>query len=173
MLRLRAGFGVSAKADVLAYLLGTAERSASTQETAEATHYSRATVGSALSDMTRAGFIQETSSRPARYFAPIRPWAELLRSNGEHSAPEGAPSWRYWAGVFAFLSHADRLAQEASSESDYLISSRARDIYERYASAFERNRIEAPRAESYRGPAYLEGFQETARIVTDWTERHL
>lgn len=173
MLRLRAGFGVSAKADVLAYLLGIGEQSASTQETAEATQYSRATVGGALGDMARAGFIQETTGRPARYFAPAHPWAQLLELNGRDGASEDAPAWRYWAGVFAFLAYSDRLAQETGGESDYLVSSRARDLYERYAAALEKSRIQVPQPNSYRGAAYLEGFQEAVRIVADWTERHL
>ena len=173
VLRLRAGFGVSAKADVLAYLLGIGERPAGTQETAEATKYSRATVGNALGDMTQAGFIQETSERPARYFAPVRLWTELLRLDGQHSAPEGAPSWRYWAGAFAFLAHVDRLAQGADEKSTYLLSSRARDLYKRYESAFERNRIQVPRPERYRGPAYLEGLQETVEVLSGWVVEHV
>ena len=173
MLRLRAGFGVSAKADVLAYLLGIGEQSASTQETAEATAYSRATVGGALGDMARAGFIQETTGRPARYFAPAHPWAQLLELDGRNQASEDAPAWRHWAGVFAFLACADRLAQETGSESDYLVSSRARDIHERYSDALEKSRIQVPQPRDYRGAAYLEGFQETTRLVTDWTECHL
>lgn len=171
VLRLRAGFGVSAKADVLAYLLGVDERSASRQETAEATGYSRATVRAALHDLTRARFIQEASGRPARYFAPVRPWSVLLRFDRQQLAPDRAPRWRYWASVFAFLAHVDRWAQErseAENESAYLLSSRARDLFERYESAFERNRIQVPHPETLRGAAYLEGFEETIDMLTDW-----
>lgn len=173
VLRLRAGFGVSAKADVLAYLLGIGEQSASTQETAEATQYSRATVGGALGDMARAGFIQETTGRPARYFALAQPWAQLLELNGRDEASEDALVWRHWAGVFAFLACADRLVQKTGDESDYLVSSHARDLFETYTATFEKNRIQVPRPEDYRGAAYLKGFHETTRIVADWTERHL
>jgi hypothetical protein len=176
VLRLRAGFGVSAKADVLAYLLGTRERASSVQETADATAYSRATVGGALGDMARAGFIEETGDRTARYFAPVRPWAQLLTFE---SGPAGAdrspaaPAWRYWSGVFSFLAEADRWARSAEGESDYLLSSRARDIFIRHQPAFEKNRIEAPRPEAYRGAAYLEGFEETVDALIRWLPEHL
>ncbi|NBF39495.1 MAG: hypothetical protein GVY14_03680 [Spirochaetes bacterium] len=176
VLRLRAGFGVSAKADVMAYLLGTRERAASVQETADATAYSRATVGGALSDMARAGFIQEIGDRTARYFAPVRPWAQLLQfesgSAGTDRSPV-TPAWRYWSGLFAFLAQTDRWARSADDLSDYLRSSRARDIYIRYQPALDRNRIDAPRPEAYRGATYLEGFEETVDVLVRWLPGHL
>jgi hypothetical protein len=178
VLRLRAGFGVSAKADVLAYLLGTRERAASVQETADATAYSRATVGGALGDMARAGFIQETGDRSARYFAPVRPWAQLLGferrpADADGAAANGAPAWRYLSGLFAFLAQTDRWAREADDLSDYLLSSRARDVYIRHQPAFEKNRIDVPRPEAYKGAAYLEGFEETVDDLIRWLPEHL
>ncbi len=178
VLRLRAGFGVSAKADVLAYLLGIRERAASVQETADATAYSRATVGGVLGDMARAGFIRETGDRSARYFAPVRPWAQLLGFDGRPDGADGAtedrsPVWRYWSGVFAFLAQTDRWARSAEDQSDYLRSSRARDTYIRYQPAFEKNRIDLPRPEAYRGAAYLEGFEETVDALVRWIPEHL
>jgi hypothetical protein len=176
VLRLRAGFGVSAKADVLAYLLGTRERAASVQETADATAYSRATAGGALGDMARAGFIEETGDRSARYFAPVLPWAQLLEfESGPANADRSpvAPAWRYWSGVFAFLAAADRWARSAESQSDYLLSSRARDLYIRCQPAFEKNRIDAPHPEAYKGAAYLEGFEETVDVLVRWLPEHL
>lgn len=178
VLRLRAGFGVSAKADALAYLLGTRERASSVQETADATAYSRATVGGVLGDMARARFIQETGDRSARYFAPVRPWAHLLGFDGrpadsDGAVANGAPAWRYWSGVFAFLAQTDRWVRSAKGQSDYLRSSRARDLYIRYQPAFEKNRIDVPRPEAYRGAAYLEGFEETVDTFIRWLPEHL
>ena len=169
---------VAGLADVLAYLLGTRERAASTQETADATAYSRATVGGALGDMARAGFIQETGDRTARYFAPVRPWAQLLGFDGRPDVVGGAtedraPAWRYWSGLFAFLAQTDRWAREADDLSDYLRSSRARDLYIRYRPAFEKNRIDVPRPEVYQGAAYLEGFEETVDALIRWLPKHL
>ena len=52
-------------------------------------------------------------------------------------------------------------------------SVRARDVFERHEPAFEKNRIAVPRAESYRGAAYLEGFEETAEVLSGWVAGHV
>ena len=78
LLRLRAGCGMSAKADVLAFLLGMEEQPATTKKATEATGYSRATISGALDDLSRAGFIQKTRGRPAEYRAPYPVWMSLL-----------------------------------------------------------------------------------------------
>lgn len=64
MLRLRAGFGVSAKADVLTYLLGIGGNLATVQSMAEATGYTEATARGAASDMALADLIREAEGRP-------------------------------------------------------------------------------------------------------------
>jgi DNA-binding transcriptional ArsR family regulator len=177
LLRLRAGFGVSAKADVLAYLIGIEERPVGRQDVAEATGYSRPTVRGALRDLTRAGFIREHTGRPIRYVAPIGRWNELLRleapSVSSENRPNGTPIWRHWAGVFSFLTSAADLARRAGEESDYVLSSKARDLFERHAPVFEENRIRVPDPTSYRGPEYLDGFVETARALAEWIPSHL
>lgn len=187
VLRLRAGFGVNAKAEVLAYLLGIHEREASTQEIADATAYSRPTVGGALQDMARAGFIQETGRRSARYVAPVKPWAELLQFGGERrpvrsadSSDAGSPNptqvvatWQPWADVFAFLAETSEWADASKDASDYLRSSQARDLYERYQHVFASVRLDVPHPEAYRGAAYLDAFAETVQTVTGWMDAHL
>jgi hypothetical protein len=189
MLRLRAGFGVSAKADVLAYLLGVDERRESTREAAEATGYSRDTVRGALQDLERAEFIQKTASRPTRYSVSSRPWAELLGflepSNGRREeeqhrrgrqgklVEENVPAWRHWADVYAFLAEAAQLAEEAENKSDYLASSSARDVFERHEHVFEANRLNVPDPSRYQGKEYLDGFEETVEILCRWIEENL
>lgn len=173
LLRLRAGFGVSAKADVLAYLLGIDERSASTQEATGATGYSRATVRNALGDLSRAGFIEETAGRPTRYFAPRRPWAGLLYPNEREVRREELPMWRYWGAIFPFLAKATEWARDEGGQTEYLMSTRARDLFEEHADAFEANRIRVPRPDEYRGAAYLEGFTDTIEELTRWIPEHL
>jgi len=189
MLRLRAGFGVSAKADVLSYLLGVDERRESTREAAEATGYSRDTVRGALQDLERAGFIQKTTSRPTRYSVSSRPWAELLGflepSNGKReedqrlrgsqgkSVKEDVPAWRHWADVYAFLAEAAQLAEEAENKSDYLASSSARDVFERHEHVFEANRLNVPDPSRYQGKEYLDGFRETVDALYRWIEGNL
>ena len=58
-LRLRAGFGINAKADVLALLLGLAGAPADLKLIAAATAYTERAVRTAAEEMALAGFIQE------------------------------------------------------------------------------------------------------------------
>lgn len=172
VLRLRAGCGVTAKADVLAYLLGLRERAATTQETADATGYARVTVRGALIDLERAGFIRSSGRGVARYRAPEAPWAQVLQFGSEDTADDreyNAPAWRYWSWLFPFLAYVDRWSSlELSAEGAYLLSSRARDLFEEYQPAFETCRIDVPRPGAYPGAAYLEAFEETVSRTTDW-----
>ncbi|NBB84861.1 MAG: hypothetical protein GVY12_01385, partial [Bacteroidetes bacterium] len=177
LLRLRAGFGVSAKADVLAYLLGTNEYAATTQETADATGYARVTVRGALIDMVRAGFVRETGHGAARFFAPGAPWAQVLQfgeGDGPDTGSTEVPAWRYWSMLFPFLAHVDTwCGRDRDGESAYLLSTHARDIFEAYQSAFEINRIDVPRPKDYPGAAYLEAFEETVDALSQWLSAHL
>ena len=197
VLRLRAGFGVTAKADVLAYLLGAHEYAATTQETADATAYARVTVRGALIDMERAGFIQETGRGAAKFFAPGAPWTQVLQlgskrasdhrasdhRNADHrnayrpdpDRPDpGMPAWRYWSSLFPFLAQVHQWGDhETEDATPYLLSSRARDIFEAYEPVFEVNRIEVPRPREYAGAAFLEAFEETIARVADWATEHV
>jgi hypothetical protein len=179
LLRLRAGFGVSAKADVLAFLLGIGEQPATTKKAAGATGYSRATVHGALDDLSRAGFIQRTGTHAAEYFALIGPWRGLLQGPGDMDA--FPPTWRYWGQVYAFLARArqwaqggqSRGAQSGGTRSEYVMSTRARDVFEEFRGAFEANRIQVPSPTQYRGEEYLDGFVKTAEEIIQWIPEHV
>jgi hypothetical protein len=172
LLRLRAGFGVSAKADVLAYLLGLDERAATVRDATWATAYSRATVGGALDDLSRAGFVEETGGRPVRYFVEGPSWEPLLL--GEPTNAGGAlPSWRHWAEVYAFLARVVQWTRADDAQSDYVRSSRARDVVDDFDRLFEANRIRVPSPDRYQGPAYLDGFAQTVERVVRWIPDHL
>lgn len=177
ILRLRAGFGVNAKADVLAFLLSTGGDRATIQDIERGTGYASVTVREATRDMALARFIRETRTHPVSYYARPRPWAELLQRDepGNHQDREPElPRWQFWVSVFAFLVHVDDLAQsEATGTGPYLQSSRARDIYETHRRALTANRIEVPDPDHYRGAEYLPAFLETVRIVSAWVGSHL
>ena len=79
VLRLRAAFGVSAKADVFAVLLGT-ERPVTVRELAGASGYSTVAVRVALGEMALAGAATPTGASPAAYRVP--------------EAGGGGPRWR-------------------------------------------------------------------------------
>ncbi|MFQ5569152.1 MAG: hypothetical protein ACE5G0_05725 [Rhodothermales bacterium] len=177
ILRLRAGFGVNAKADVLAFLLSTGGDRATIQHIVRGTGYASVTVREVTRDMALGRFIRETSTHPVSYYARPKPWAELLELDGlgKHQDQEPVlPRWRFWVPVFAFLAHVDYLAQsEVTGAGPYLQSSRARDIYEAHRRAFTDNCIEVPDPDHYRGAAYLPAFLETVRIVSAWVEYNL
>lgn len=176
LLRLRAGFGVNAKADVLAFLLGTSDRAATTNKATEAIAYSRATVSGALDDLSRAGFIAKSSGRPVEYHAPTRLWKALLwgtEGEGTEARDDPPPQWRYWAQLFAFLTRAREWAREADSGSEYMASTRARDLFEEFEGAFRANRIQVPSPAGRQGTEYLEGFQNAIERIVQWIPEHL
>lgn len=171
LLRLRAGFGVSAKADVLAYLLGREERAATVRDATWATAYSRATVGGALDDLSRAGFVEEMGGRPARYTTDVASWEGLLFD--AEGRDETFPSWRHWGEVYAFLAQVVQWTRADDTQSDYVRSSQARDVFDDFERLFEANRIRVPSPERYAGPAYLDGFVQTVERVVQWIPEHL
>jgi hypothetical protein len=169
MVRLRAGFGVNAKADALSFLLGVGGDSATVQDIASAIGYSTVAVRNALKDMVLARLIHETPGQPARYYVDVGVWVELL------DLGTARPAWTYWYSVHAFLANAYVLFKGAKAEtkSPYVLSSKARDVAEQFERAFSRNRIPIPRPSDYRGVAYLGGFRETVKSLHDWVDHVL
>lgn len=181
MLRLRAGFGVGAKADLLTFLIGNGGAYASVREAAQAISYTGAAVRNAAQEMVLAQFIEETDSRPTEYAADVRLWAELLQFNkrsehipGTHDQAIGPP-WRYWEHVLAFLTGILEWARIGAQEdwSPYILSSRARDLYARHKMAFKANRIHVPDPGDHRGTAYLSAFEVTVSRLRDWIGRNI
>jgi len=173
-LRLRAGMGVGSKADVLTFLLGLRGRLATVSEIAEATAYSTLTARNAAADMALGRLIREQEGRPMSFFAPARPWHELLdlRSDKKtESSLEEMPRWRYWLSLLAFLSHVDgwwQHAREQDEWSDRVLASKARDLIEEHTRTFALNGIPVPAFRDYRGTEFLEGFRQTVQSVADW-----
>jgi hypothetical protein len=183
VLRLRSGFGVGAKADLLAFLLGLDGERASTKEAAEALAYTEVAVRAAAQEMARARFVEETPNRPALYAADPDAWAGVLGFTDVGFAEAGdarkrgsaPPMWCYWAGVFAFLADVLAWVEEGrgAAWSPYVWSSRARDLCERHRHALDTIRIRCPDGERHRGSAYLGAFAATVREVTAWVPEHL
>jgi hypothetical protein len=169
LLRLRAGFGVGIKADVLGFLLGMQGNWASARDITEATSYTSQAVRRALEDMAVARFLEVARQIPAKYRVDPRGWMELLGIRGS------PPPWRDWQPVFAFIGDlSERAEGEASLKaSPYIISSRARDVFERHQSAFRRNRIAVPDPRDYPGEKYLGAFEETLRALGEWMQENV
>ena len=177
--RLRAAFGVGAKADTLVFLVGLRGAWASTKVISFATGYSSVTIRKAASEMSMARLIRETDERPVEYVAPAHPWAELLElypaEQGKADTP-GAPAFRFWSEIFAFLVSASewsRLAESEGGQRQHVLASRARDVVERYALAFNSNGIPTPSMDAFRGLEAAQGLHETVRVVAGWVDENV
>ncbi len=162
LLRLRAGFGVGVKADLLTFLLGMGGERISTKQAGRALGYTEAAVRTAAQEMAVARFLEETPDRPALYAADPEAWAGPLGFAG------GPPRWRYWSELFAFLAGVLAWAEEGrrSGWSLYVWSSRGRDLCERRRQELDTLRIRCPGGQ--RGDAYLEAFLGTVREAARW-----
>lgn len=178
-LRLRAGFGVGAKADAFAFLLGLRGARASVKVISMATGYSDVSIRRAVSEMVLAGLVRETRGRPAEYSVPSGDWARAL---GLHSPGQGlgtdpdVPRWRYWAEIFAYLAHVHEWSQLQGSQvsnSPRVLASKARDILEQSRLAFTFNEISVPDPTKFRGPEVIHCLAETTAILSDWIKNHL
>jgi len=177
--RLRAGFGVGAKADALVFLLGLRGGWASVKVISFATGYSTVTVRQAVGEMTLARLIRETGGRPSEYLAPSRPWATLLGfhecGNGSSTSGTG-PQWCFWADLFAFLAKVmawSRSADSTVGPSARVVASGARSLMEAHSEAFRLNDIEVPPPEAFKGRAAVEGLLETVEAVSTWAREHV
>jgi hypothetical protein len=85
------------------------------------------------------------------------------------------PAWRDWQPVFAFIGHLSKWAEGDASlkASPYILSSHARDLFERHQSAFRRNRIAVPDPQDYPGEKYLGAFEETLRALGEWMQENV
>ncbi len=175
MLRLRAAFGVGSKADALAFLLGMGGSWVSVSVICEATGYSGTAIRAAARDMALGRLIRETEDRPALYFVPAKPWAELLEIQPYGSPHEGdlaMPPWRFWSDTFGFLLRVANWAERAIESKGALevVASRARDIVLDCAHTFDLNGIQVSDPRRYRGPEFLFGLRDTVRVLDDWLE---
>jgi len=181
LFRLRAGFGVSIKSDVLGLLLGMGGSIATVKRMVDALSYSRMAIYKAALEMARARLVEKTADRPVGYFVHVKPWSEVLKldsfteSKSAITKEFGVPPWHFWPQLFAFLSDVYCWTQLKASEqrSLYLLSSQARDLYYNHKQAFVLNGIPVPGAEAYKGEQYLEAFHTTLTVVSDWLDQNL
>lgn len=160
MLRLRAGFGVGAKADVLAMLLGMRGAPARVAEMAAATGYSVRATRAAADEMARARLVHALPGTPAAYRADVAAWAPLL-------GVDAVAPWRPWSLALPFLLDVAAWGRVAEGEgwSPYVASSRARDLAERHAQALRHTGWPVPHEPDARGEAYLPAFGRLVRFV--------
>jgi len=170
-LRLRAGIGVNAKADLLSLLLGLGGEAADLKVIAAATAYTERAIRIAVQEMTLAGFIHEIEGRPSSYYAEPRAWAQLLQHQLDRSQAEfSLPRWRFWWAVFAFLAKVADWGEraEASNWTDYVASSRARDLLGHHERRLRQAQVAHWGATSSTGEGYLLEFEEFVKRLQSW-----
>ncbi len=185
MLRLRAGFGVGAKADALTFLIGISsllgERAvwASAATIAEGVSYSVASIRRALSDMSLARLVETSLDRPARHSVSVDDWVRLFRLDeapGVNRIAEGGPvvpAWRFWAQMYAFLTSGLEFSEGlgADDASAVVQASRARDLFERHRRVLAWNGIEPIDPRLFPGERFLDAFEQIVARACDWIER--
>jgi hypothetical protein len=146
LLQLRRGMGVGAKADVLAFLLGSSGVQgewANVAAIADATRYTPAAVRRVADDLAAAKFIRvpgtiESDRGVQRmYNADSAAWAQLLRV-GVHQ-----PGWGYWRERFLFIVEL-LIWIESLSEREvtpYARDVEARELLTRHSAALLRDRV--------------------------------
>jgi hypothetical protein len=169
MLRLRAGFGVGVKADLLAILLSMEGTDATVRSLSQASGYTPAAVRRAAQEMETAAFVRQTHGRPVTYYVDPDRWTALLDEK-DGTAGEG---WRSFAQLFACLARVGAWADEQRNASPYVASSAARDLYEAHRPAFELNRIPVPDPAQSAGAEYLDAFAATVRMLGEWLQARL
>jgi hypothetical protein len=133
MPRLRAAFGVGAKADVLLFLLTAPRPDASARDLATALGYTPRAVRDAAEDMTLSGLLDASGERPRRYAVQRQPWADLLLDGASF------PQWKPWSAICELVTHllAWAAASEATKASAYLKASTGRDAIETHSKRLE------------------------------------
>jgi hypothetical protein len=168
-LRLRLGFGVTAKADILAVLLGSPDRWLTARELAAALGYTTHSIRRAADDLLAARLIQATRETTTGYRLDPTPWAGWLGISAT------IPPWRHWAPAFGFVATVVAWSREETRpelSSPYLLSSQVRDIVESHQDAFVRNRIAVPLPEDHPGETYLPAFQDTLASLSTWLDEN-
>jgi hypothetical protein len=163
MLRLRLGFGVGIKADVVAHLVGLAGGGATVLQIAEATQYYSRAVRRAAEELAAAGFIEARSTAPASYRADLYRWAELLAITADEP-----PAWRPWVSVYAFVAALDVWASRPAPQSAFVLASEARDLAAEHAPALEAAGVRLSALGKHRGEAYVEPFGKALKDTAEF-----
>lgn len=174
MVRIRAGFGHGARADLLTYLIGLSnvrgDSWASVASIARALSYTVTNIRQAADEMALAGFIDQLPGASGGRGATARMfrvrtgmWQALLGG--------GTPRWHDWKETFRFALEFDRIvrAAPANSITDYVIWSQFRDLLEKYPEALPSDNpaLERLPVDADEWPAYVD---ERVRDWKSWVE---
>lgn len=160
MLRLRLGFGVGIKPDVVSNLVGLGGSGATVQQIAAGIQYYGRAVRRAIEELVASGFIEARSTSPASYRIDLGKWAELLAID-----VDDPPAWRPWAGLYAFVAALEAWGSGPTPDSAFVLASEARDLALKHAATLESAGVRLSSLSLLRGEAYLEPFGKALRDV--------
>lgn len=151
LLRLRLGFSVGTKADVLGVCLSHSQP-LTAKQLSDITRYTTVSVRSAVDDLERAGFVQATGQRPKSVEA-ARGWATLL-------GLDSIPPHRNWHALFAVAVTLSALADDAApSSSDYATAAKVRTMLQAWEGLLY---------QSWKVPTLNTSNAELAAALSEW-----
>ena len=174
VLRLRAGLGVNAKADLFAILLGFRGAPADLKLVAAASGYTERMVRTATKEMVLARLIHEIEGHPSSFYIDPEPWTDLLGLSHLDTDDPGSPSippWRFWSAALGFLCDVSgwgRTAEEGAW-SDYVAGSKARDLFGAHRLRLRQAGIGLRPSDWGSGADNLRLLRETVLQVCAWT----
>lgn len=165
MWRLRAGFGVGIKSDLLTILLASDAMYTVSGLATEAGYTTRG-VRDALDELVAAQLVQRVHGPVTGFRLVPEGWPVVLGYD--------LPDWRPWASLTMFLTHVMAWTAVARQENmtPYVASSRARDLIENHLGPALRTALPPRPGASEPGEAYLGEFAEVVRsvnsLVREW-----
>lgn len=157
VLRMRLGFGVGIKADVLSVLLSPPDDWMTIRELADALTYTPAPVRRALDDLTASAFVDRDTARPVRYRVDPARWRPLL---GEDAA---AAPWVSWDARYRFVVDWGTWARSdrGPKQSAYAVVVAAREVLQRHGRTLGLSQRAVQGAEVERTLAAIEALMRT------------
>jgi len=124
--RLRDLLGMSARAEIIRFLLTSRSRDASASAVAEQARYAKRNVAEGLGQLARSDFVTAFSiGNEGRYGIDLERWAQLLEIE-----PAALPVHRPWPALLTALREVWTWANDAELDdlSEYILASRAREL---------------------------------------------
>lgn len=159
--QLRLVLGPGSRSEIMRVLLTAADGPLDAARIADEAGFAKRNVNETLTALVVSGVVKARWSANERVFLAFRDkWSTLLELGPSADNMPAFVSWIHLLPVLMdVLAWSEREAE--TKDSEYLISSRARDLMERIAPDLEMVGLAAPPSRSYPGAAYLPAFLET------------
>ena len=165
VMKLRAGFGISAETDILACLIGTNQETTA-KRIAELLGYPSEAVFRKLNSMVLSRFIKMNNTPDAITFRANQAFVSSLLKQDAHST--SIPTWISWMYIYSFLSHIINFVQEEkiTNVKPYALSKEAGKIIRKNSAVFTIHGFDIE--EPTLGTDYFASFNKSIREITSW-----